>query len=162
MMTELSSLIASVKAAYDIAKGVNSLKSEVDRNQSISKILEILLTVQTNALSVNAIAQKLQEEKSDLTKRIMEFENWAQTKSNYDLKEVGPGIPAYVRKQGDDSKEPPMWVCPYCYNKKKESFLQREYHFGEAGYYFCPECDTIFTWGKIGRGFAPQDRSAKK
>ena len=63
MIAEIGSLLTSSKVAYDIAKGISALKSDVDRNESISKILEVLLTVQTNALSVNAIAQELQEEK---------------------------------------------------------------------------------------------------
>lgn len=154
MITEISSLIASTKTAYDIAKGISSLKSQVDRNESISKILEVLLSVQTQALSVNAVAQKLQEEKSDLTKKIMEFENWAQTKSNYELKELAPGIPAYLRKKSGGSEEPTLWVCPYCYNKKQESFLQLEYNYGTSISYFCPsrDCKTSFRYGVPGRG----------
>lgn len=153
MIAEISSLIATSKAAYDIAKGISSLNSEVERNQSISKILEVLITVQTQALSVNAVAQKLQEEKFDLAKKIMEFEDWAQTKSNYELKELAPGIPAYLRKKIDETKDPTLWICPYCYDQKKESFLQQEYHSDTAGFYFCPKCKTPFQWGEIGRRF---------
>lgn len=104
MFAEISSLIASSKVAYDIAKGIHSLNSEVDRNQSISRILEVLISVQTQALSVNAVAQKLQEEKFDLAKKIMDFKDWTKTKSNYELKELAPGVPAYIRKKTDEAK----------------------------------------------------------
>jgi hypothetical protein len=104
----------------------------------------------------------LLKEKDDITKRVMELENWAQTKTNYQLKEIGPGVSAYLRKKTDHVVEFDLWVCPYCYNKKKESPLQKEYHSDVAGYYFCPECNTIFTWGQIGRGFRPHDRNLKK
>jgi hypothetical protein len=152
MITEISSLIASSKAAYDIAKGISSLKSEVERNENISKILEVLISVQTQALSVNTIAQKLQEEKFNLTQKIMEFENWSEIKGNYELKELAPGIPAYLRKKSDENKDLTLWICPYCYDKKQESFLQKECHYETAGFYFCPRCRTPFQWGEIGRG----------
>ena len=150
MIAEISSLISSSKAAFEIAKGISSLNSEVERNQSISKVLEVLITVQMHALSVNAVAQKLQEEKSDLTKKMMELEEWTQTKSNYELKELAPGFPAYARKEADNTKDPALWICPYCYDQKKESFLQGKKHSAEAGSYLCPVCKTTFQWGPAG------------
>jgi hypothetical protein len=51
---EIASLVTSAKAAYDIAKGVSSLKAEVERNESIAKLLEILISVQTDAVSTYA------------------------------------------------------------------------------------------------------------
>lgn len=146
MIAEISSLVASSKAAYDIAKGINSLKSEVDRNESISKVLEVLLAVQTQALSVNAIAQKLQEEKYELTKKVMEFEKWAETEAQYELKEFAPGVFVYAYKKGDNLKEPMHWLCPNCWQEKKKSILQRNYHDAETGAYNCHKCKAEISW----------------
>lgn len=146
MLAEISSLVASSKAAYDIAKGINSLKSEVDRNESISKVLEVLLAVQTQALSVNAIAQKLQEEKYELTKKVMEFEKWAKTEAQYELKEFAPGVFVYAYKKGDNLKEPMHWLCPNCWQEKKKSILQRRYHEATFGAYICNKCEKEITW----------------
>lgn len=141
MIAEISSLVASSKAAYDIAKGINSLKSEIDRNESVSKVLEVLLAVQTQALSVNAIAQKLQEEKYELTKKVMEFEKWSETISQYELKEIAPGVLVYAYKKSDNSKEPMHWLCPNCFDtKRQKSIFQRMAQDGRGTHYACHGC----------------------
>lgn len=68
MIAEFSALATTVKMAYEIAKGINSLKTDVDRKEAISKVLEILLSAQVQVISVNNIAHKLQEEKYNLHK----------------------------------------------------------------------------------------------
>ena len=142
MITEISSLIVSSKAAYDIAKGVNSLKTDVDRNESISKILEILLSVQAQALSVNAIAQKLQEEKHELTQKLMEFKKWSETECQYELKEIATDIFVYAYKVADNSSKPMHWLCPKCYQERKAHILQFDHDFIGGKHYFCPNCNT--------------------
>ena len=99
MIAEISSLISFVKTACDIAKGLSTFKSDVDRNESISKILEILLSIQTQVLSVNAIAQKLQEEKYEITQKLMKFEKWSETETQYELKEIASGVFVYACKK---------------------------------------------------------------
>lgn len=148
------SIFTSVKAAYDITKGISSLKSEVERNQAVSKVLEVLISVQNDTLLMKEKHSLLLQEKDELTKKVMEFENWSQIESNYELKELAPGIPAYRRKIIDNSHESSLWICPYCYNKKEESFLQLEYDYGTSISYFCPnrECKTSFRYGVPGRG----------
>jgi hypothetical protein len=144
MIAEIGSLLTSSKAAYDIAKGIGSLKSEVDRNESISKILEVLLSVQTNALSVNAIAQELQEDKSALTQKIMEFEKWSETELQYELKEITPGIFVYCYKIADEPAKPIHWLCTKCFQERKAYIIQFDYEFMSGRHYFCPNCSTKY------------------
>jgi hypothetical protein len=144
MIAEIGSLVASSKAAYDIAKGISALKSEVDRNESISKILEVLLSVQTNAVSVNVIAQKLQEEKSALTQRIMEFEKWFETELQYELKEIAPGIFVYCYKITDDPAKPIHWLCAKCFHERKAHIIQLDRESAAGKHYFCPNCSTKY------------------
>ena len=59
MLAEISSLISSSKAAYDIAKRISTLKAEVDRNQSVSDLLSVILSVQSDALSMQSKYQDL-------------------------------------------------------------------------------------------------------
>ena len=152
MKAEMSMLIAPCKTAYDIAKGISSFRVEGEVKEKTAELLRILLSVQRDALTMQAKYQELLQEKDDLAKKIMEFEDWSKTKDQYELKDLAPGIPAYLRKKGDNSEEPTFWICPYCYKQKKESFLQCVYHFESAGFYFCPACKTEFPWGRIGRG----------
>lgn len=143
MIAEISSLIASSKAAYDIAKGISSLKSEIDRNESISKILEVFLSVQTQTLSVNAIAQKLQEEKYELTKKLMEFKRWAKTETQYRLEEVGPSVFVYAYKKTDLS-DPEHWLCTNCFKDRIKSIIRLASKGSGIKKYICPHCKDEF------------------
>ena len=138
MIAEISSLITSSKAAYDIAKGISSLKSDVERNESISEILKVLIAVQTDALSVNAIAQKLQEEKYTLTQKLMEFEKWSDTEQQYELKEIIAGVFVYAYKKTTENKEPMHWLCTNCWKDRIKSIIQKS----SVGTNYCPMCKT--------------------
>lgn len=143
-MPKISSLIASSKAAYDIAKGISSLKSEIDRNEGISKILEVLLSVQTLVLSVNAIAQKLQEEKYELTKKLKEYEKWAETETQYKLAEVARSVFVYAYEKTDTSSDPGHWLCTNCYKDRIKSIIRLASKGTGIKKYICPHCEDEF------------------
>jgi hypothetical protein len=149
MIAEISSLIASSKTAYDIAKGLTSVYVDDKVRERTSELVGILLAVQGDALAVNTQHQELLQEKYNLEKKILEFEQWNATKNNYEIKELAPGIIAYLRKKTDESINFAVWICPYCYDQKKESFLQRKGHSEDAGSYLCPSCKTLFQWGPM-------------
>ncbi|HAB54653.1 MAG TPA: hypothetical protein DCE80_21150 [Ignavibacteriales bacterium] len=140
MIAEISSFISSAKTAYDIAKGISTLKSDVGRNESISKILEILLSVQTQALSVNEIAQKLQEEKYEITQKLMKFEKWSETETQYELKEIASGVFVYACKKTNPPSEPMHWLCTNCWKDRMKSIIQKTL----SDSYACPKCKTIY------------------
>jgi hypothetical protein len=148
MIAEISSLVASSKAAYDIAKGLTSVYIDDKVKERTSELIGILLAVQADALAVNARHQEILQEKYNLEKKIMEFEDWSARRNKYELKELAPGFPAYLRKTTDETVTFPVWICPYCYDKKKESPLQCEHKTEMAIYYYCPECKTQFHWRK--------------
>ena len=47
----ISAVVTSAKVAYDIVKGISTLHTEVEKNQAISKVLEVLLAVQRDTMS---------------------------------------------------------------------------------------------------------------
>jgi predicted RNA-binding Zn-ribbon protein involved in translation (DUF1610 family) len=144
MIAEISSLISSTKVAYDVAKGISSLKAEVERNEAIAKILEVLITVQTHALAVQAKTQELEVEKYDLTKKLMEFEQWAEIEQQYELKEIATGIFVYSYKIVDNPTKPRHWLCPKCYQERKAHIMQLQLSGAQVKHYLCPNCKTDF------------------
>lgn len=148
MIAEISSFIASSKAAYDIAKGIYALKSENDRNESISKILEVLITAQFQASEVLAKAHETEIEKHNLTKKLMELEKWSETEKQYELQEVYSGIFAYVYKKGEEATEPVHWLCPNCWQEKKKSILQCDFKNESASSYTCQRCRKAIKWAE--------------
>jgi predicted RNA-binding Zn-ribbon protein involved in translation (DUF1610 family) len=145
MISEISSLISSAKAAYDIAKGISSLKAGVERNQSISNLISIILSVQSDALSMQSKYQDLLQEKDNLAKKLMEFEKWTEIEKQYELKEMASGVFLYVYKQPDNSKEPVHWLCPNCWQDKIKSIIQcmTPTYSSRARMYSCPKCKNV-------------------
>ena len=149
MIAEISSLIASSKSAYDIAKGISSAYVQMKTDERTTELLRILLSVQADALSVNAIAQKLQEEKYELTQKLMEFEKWSEVEGQHELKEVMPGIRVYIRKGLNEPEIKTVeWACTNCWNDKVKSILQLENENEYVSSYICPRCKYPFKWHK--------------
>jgi hypothetical protein len=141
-----SSLYVSAKAAYEIAKGISALKTEVERNQAVSKVLEVLLSVQSDALSMQEKQSLLLTEKDHLTKKIMEFEKWSEIESQYSLKEIASGVFVYAYNKTDKATEPSHWLCAKCFNTdKKKSIFQRFDHDSHGVHYKCHSCDSEIT-----------------
>lgn len=144
MIAEIGSLIASSKAAYDIAKGLGSVYVDDKVRERTSELLNILLSVQANALAVQANHQELLIVKDDLEKKILEFENWSETVRQYELKEVAPGVFVYSCKTPVNSSEPAHWLCAKCFQEKKVHIIQLDHESAGVRHYFCPNCSTKY------------------
>lgn len=155
---EVTSLITSAKTAYDIAKGINSLKTSVERNESISKILETLLSVQTDALMMQEKHQVLLREKDELNNKLKEFEKWSDIETQYELKEIAPSIFVYAFKKTDDSTDPMHWLCTKCYKDRKASILQLARQYKEDKDYFCPSCNNEYKVRSKSSGSFPSNQ----
>ena len=141
-ITEITALISSAKAAYDIAKGINSLNVDVERNQAVSKIIEILLSVQSDALVMQSNYQELLREKDELLKKLIEFEQWEKTETEHHLEEIVKGVFAYSLNNSNDTNKPKPWLCANCWQDKKKSILQADWHTETSAAYTCPRCKT--------------------
>jgi hypothetical protein len=142
MAFDPSSLYVSAKAAYEIAKGISSLNTEVERNNAVSKVLEVLLSVQSDALSMQEKQSLLLTEKDDLIKKIAEFEKWSEIERQYELKEITTGVFVYAYKKIDDSRQPMHWLCAKCYSERKSYILQLKLESASGHIYICHNCNS--------------------
>jgi len=62
--------------------------------------------------------RKLEEEMTRL-------KAWDAEKQRYQLTEIGPGVVAFVLKEGMSQGEPPHQICANCCANGKKSYLQR-------------------------------------
>lgn len=138
---EPASIFASVKFAYDIAKGLNSLNTIKERNEAVSKVLEVLLSVQNDALTMQKEHSLLLTEKDNLIKKISEFEKWYETESKYQLQELAPGVTVYAYKVTNESTEPMHLLCANCFSKKQKGFYVRSEIMLDGIHYKCLNCD---------------------
>ena len=141
---EVSTLTTSIQSAFEIVK---SLKSSYDARaitQAQSDILEQLFTIRSDALTLQEKHLALINEKEELTKKLMEFEQWAKTESEYDLKEIIPDVFVYSSKISQNSKMPTHWLCPNCWEDRKKSIFQRIRRTSDGNVYLCYRCKYDF------------------
>jgi len=135
------SIFTSIKVAYDIAKGINALNTITERNEAISKVLEVLISVQQDTLVMQEEYSLLLREKDNLIKKISEFEKWSEVENQYELKELAPGVPVYAYKKIDKSTDPMHLLCANCFSKKQKGFyIKSEMHYSGTQYK-CLNCD---------------------
>jgi len=144
VIAEGTALITSIKGTIDIVK---SLKSSYDARaitQAQSDILEQLFTIRTDALALQEKHLALIHEKEEIVKKLMEFEQWEKTESEYELKEIVRGTRVYSYKNSQQSTIPMHWLCPNCWNDRKKSIFQAKFDTGEEAEYFCQKCKFSF------------------
>jgi hypothetical protein len=123
---EVASLLASAKAAYDIAKSINAIKNEVDRNQAVSKILEVLIAVQSDALSMQEKHSLLTAKIQQLEKECDRLKDWEAEKERYELKEIAHGLFARIEKGLVGNLQSAHKFCATCFEQNSKAPLQQE------------------------------------
>lgn len=142
-IAEITAVLSTAKTAIDIAKGISALNAEVKRNESISKILEALIAIQSEALSMQEKYQGLLEEKNEIASQLKEFEQWADTERLYELKDLGGNVFVYAYKKTESSAEPMHYLCTNCFKDKKKSILQFAYADSSGTGYKCHNCNLL-------------------
>lgn len=135
VLNEISMALKGFKAAVEITKTILNMSKDVSLSNKIIELQNVIL-------SLHSEYGKLIEVKDQLEKELMEYENWDKTKSQYDLKEVAPGVLVYASQKGDQPAEPQHWLCTNCFNDKKKSILQFSKDVRSGRYYSCPKCKT--------------------
>lgn len=141
-IAELSTIVTGIKGTIDIAKGLKSAYDAHTITQAQTEILEKLFSLQIDALSLQEKHSALVNEKEELAKKLMEFEQWEKTESQYQLEEVHFGVFVYSPKESERSTEPKHWLCTNCWEERKKSILQCDYKHSEGAGYTCPRCKT--------------------
>ncbi|MCK4798930.1 MAG: hypothetical protein KAT05_16260 [Spirochaetes bacterium] len=150
MAAELSVLATSFKATIDIVKGLKSSYDAKALTQAQTQILEHLLTLQFEALSLQEKHSAVINEKQELVKKLEQFVQWGETEAEYELKEIRRGMFVYSSNNSQSSKIPTHWLCTQCWDERKKSILQARHHTETEAEYVCPRCNlTIRFFGAL-------------
>jgi len=86
---------------------------------------------------------------NNLREKLVELQNWKETKSKYSLIKLTMGVLVYAPNKTHESPEPLHWICANCFSDQKKSILQLQKHetpdnrSREWPYYLdCPRCKT--------------------
>lgn len=141
VIAEVSTVITGIKGTIDIVKGLKSSYDDHAIVQAQTQIREQLLTILSDAIALQEKHSALINEKDELKKKLMEYEQWENTVSEYELKEVVPGKFVYTYKKSQQSTTPMHWLCPNCWNDRKKSILQVIHRTEREASHKCPRCD---------------------
>lgn len=143
---EVASLLTSAKVAYQIAAGINALKNEVDRNQAVSRILEALIQVQSEALSLQENQLQLGKTIQELEKERDRLKDWQIEKSRYELMEIARGVFARVEKGSVGNWQSTQKFCATCFEQNKKAPLQQEDAQGRRVALLCHLCKSTIVF----------------
>ena len=144
-----ASALTSIKNAYDLAKGLQSLHTTTEVKQAVSDVLDQLITARTDALNTAERETSLLQKISHLEAEIDRLKTWDGERQRYELKRFNPGTLAYVLKPAMADGEPPHRLCAHCYQQRKKSILQAT-HRVEMRFRIshCPACNTDTPFGE--------------
>lgn len=145
-LAEVTALIAGIKGTIDIAKSLKSAHDAHTITQTQTEILEKLLALQAEALVLQEKHSALIQEKDELAKKLMQLEDWAQTETQYQLKEVAPRIFVYIAESSTPSIENEPWYCANCFNQHQKSVLQSTSESSEYHEFMCHRCKNSISF----------------
>ena len=124
MIAELSTALSSLKGMADWLSLVAKQKKDAAMANEAAKYLSVILSVQETALRVIEENKLIRQEKEQLEKKLIELEQWRDELPNYELKQMGRGSFAYVKKRSEGDSSPEIKFCAQCFENKKKSILQ--------------------------------------
>lgn len=126
MLAEISAGLGSLKAAFDITKGLNAANVQANVNEVKIELQQRIIEAQGSLSAANdaqtASARKIEQ----LEHEIVRLKDWSAEKQNYELADTGQGSLAYKFKEGMQPPQPDHWICPQCYGDGKKSILKHE------------------------------------
>ena len=148
MIAEISAGLSSLKAAFDITKGLNAANTQANINDAKIPLQEHIIQAQQALAAANDAQTTAAERIRELEGEIVRLENWAAEKQRYQLKRFYPGTLAYALKPGMEQGEPPHYLCKHCYDRDEKAALQptakleRRYRV-----HACPSCKNEIMMG---------------
>ncbi|MBI3246581.1 MAG: hypothetical protein HYZ50_08755 [Deltaproteobacteria bacterium] len=134
---EVTALVSATKIAYDIAKGMAALKSEVERNEAISKILQVLISVQKEALAMQSEHALLAAKVRKLEQENLRLQDWSAEKTRYVRQRISGGAFVYTEQNPVDTPEETYKLCCSCFENTIKSPLQAK-RVRHAIHFVCP------------------------
>lgn len=144
MIAEIGAGISSLKAALDIAKGLNAAAGTAAVNDAKIALQSTILEAQSNLLAAQEAQSANLKRIDELEAEIVKLGTWEGEKQRYQLEEFPTGAFAYVLKEGDAAGEPMHRLCARCFNEGHKSILQTYSRRNGMDVADCPLCKSRF------------------
>jgi hypothetical protein len=142
-VAEISAGLTSLRAALDITKAMIGLRdAEAFRAKSI-ELQGVVLEALEKAIEARESYAVQADRIRALEAELASLKEWDAEKHRYELKQISGGVTAYMLKPSERGGEPPHWLCPNCYGKRKKCFFQDTgADFQRRSIYMCAECQA--------------------
>ncbi|MBD3342814.1 MAG: hypothetical protein GF353_27195 [Candidatus Lokiarchaeota archaeon] len=142
-VTSISAVIASTNTLLDIAKSIRSIAKQTELREYIIKFQDEITILQSRLLTTQQEQSQLIQIKNEIEKKLIKYENWENTKSQYELKQIASGVFVYSTKENKKTSEPMHWLCCNCFDVYHRKSILQFYGVawgGNDNYYGCTEC----------------------
>ncbi len=141
--------LGSLKAAYDLAKGMNAANTQatvnnvkIDLQQHILDAQDALAAVKQEQLDATEYIRKLEAE-------VVRLKDWSSERERYALKKFYPGTLSYVLKPEMSGSEPAHMLCKHCFDQTKKGTLQATSRVDQRYRIFvCSGCKAELPFGE--------------
>jgi len=119
----LQGAISSLKVAGDIAVALNGLKTMSEVQAKAIELQQIILTVQSSALTAQSDQFTLLQTIRDLEAEVARVKAWDEEKQRYALVSPWGGAVTYALKKESSLSQPAHWICATCYENGRKAIL---------------------------------------
>lgn len=123
-IAEAGAAISGIRAAYDLAKGIQALSADVSVKLATIDLMESILNAQKSAVEAMETQTRMQKRIAELEAEIAGNKNWQGEQARYELVIFPSGSAVYVLRATASNGEAIHRLCPVCFQKGKKSILQ--------------------------------------
>jgi DNA-directed RNA polymerase subunit RPC12/RpoP len=154
-LSEITTAIASIKTASDIAKTLLAMNKDAAINEKATELYGIIFSLHKDLLTLQSEYSALLKLKGDLEEQLNQFNIWSKTESQYKLLEASKGIFVRVSINSSQTQEPIHWLCTNCWEDKKKSIYQFTAESSTHTMYRCPRCNNEIAVRNTNPGIFP-------
>lgn len=117
MVGEALAGLGALKTALDLARGLKDINDATIRAHAVVDLLQALIAAHEHQ---QTLLKRIDALEAELARR----EAWKREKEGYELKGIGGGAVAYMKKPAERGESAPHWVCPTCFAKSEIALFQ--------------------------------------
>jgi hypothetical protein len=142
MIAETGAAFSSIKAAFDIIRGISALKTEAEVNLAVIEVQRILIDAQAAALEDKQMIALLSDEIVELKRRANVNSVWESEKQRYVLTQSLQGPVTYDLRPELANGEIQHRLCATCFGAERKTILQTIAKHSGGELVKCPVCNV--------------------
>jgi hypothetical protein len=148
MIAETAALVGSLKTLYDLASGLQAMKTDTEIKMATADLLNAVITTRQQVFETQKAEDVLLAKNRELEAEIQRLTAWGDEKQRYEMKRYWPGSVAWTLKPSMAGGQPIHHLCAQCFQAGKPGYLQAttERHLRDY-IYRCTSCSASMPIG---------------